>query len=103
DAVYWEVDFRYEKLDIGFEESSLNVVRDRHYKYIHFAAMPDLLFDIENDPEELHNLANDPAYSSVMLKYVKKLLSWRMRNDERTLTNMFIGPEGVTVRPRNYK
>lgn len=101
--VYWEVDFRYEELDICFGESSLNVVRDSHYKYIHFAAMPDLLFDIKNDPEELHNLADDPSYSAVMLKYVKKLLSWRMRNDERTLAHMLVGPEGITVKPRTYK
>ena len=64
--------------------------------------MPDLLFDIENDPDELHNLAEDPSYLEVMLKYVKKLLSWRMENDERTLTHFLVGPEGITVKPKTY-
>ena len=100
--VHWEVDFRYDELGIGFDESSLNVIRDEHYKYVYFAAMPDLLFDLKKDPEELHNLAEDPAYRAVVLKYVQKLLSWRMLNDERTLTHIMVGPKGVVERPRSY-
>ena len=65
--------------------------------------MPDLLFDIKNDPDELHDLAKDPSYTKVMLKYAKKLLSWRMENDERTLAYMLAGTEGITVKPKTYK
>jgi len=65
--------------------------------------MPDLLFDIKNDPDELHNLAANPSYTIVMLKYAKKMLSWRMENDERTLSYMLAGTEGITVKPKTYK
>jgi len=99
---HWEVDFRYDEPGTDFERSSLNVIRDNNYKYVHFAEMPDLLFDIKNDPEELHNLAEDPSYAEIMLKYVKKLLSWRMENDERTLTHLLVGPEGFSVKPKTY-
>jgi hypothetical protein len=70
---------------------------------VYFAAMPDLLFDLKKDPEELHNLAEDPAYTNIVLKYAQKMLSWRMANDERTLTYMLVGPKGVVKRPRSYK
>jgi arylsulfatase A-like enzyme len=102
--VHWEVDFRYkEGLDIDFEASSFNVIRDNHYKYVYFAAMPPLLFDLNNDPDELHNLAGDPSYTETVLKYTQKMLSWRMVNDERTLSHILVSPEGATERPRSLR
>jgi hypothetical protein len=70
------------------------------YKYLHFTAVPLMLFDIKNDPAERHNLAKDPSYSELMSEYVSKLLSWRMRNDERTLTGMRVGPQVLDERGR---
>jgi arylsulfatase A-like enzyme len=99
---HWEVDFRYDEPGTDFERSTLNVIRDNDYKYVYFAEMPDLLFEIKNDPNELFNLAEDPFYTKVMLKYAKKLLSWRMENDERTLTHLRAGPEGFSVQPKTY-
>jgi arylsulfatase A-like enzyme len=109
---HWEVDFRYmqpswgyeppdEKLGIEFEECTFNVIRDENYKYVHFAALPPLFFDLKNDPDELHNLAQDPAYTDLMLSYAQKLISWRMANDERTLTHLMVGPNGVVEKPGN--
>ncbi len=108
--VHWEVDFGYfdeysevlpdEELGLAYKECVFNVIRDDHYKYVHFAAMPPLLFDIKNDPAERHNLAKDANYRELMLEYVSKLLSWRMRNDERTLTGMRVGPQGLNERGR---
>jgi len=107
---HWEYDFRYsgylppgKEPGIDFDKCSLNVIRDEHYKYVYFADMPDLLFDLKKDPEELRNLAEDPAYINIVLKYAQKMLSWRMANDERTLTHMLVGPKGVVKRPRSYK
>ncbi len=100
---HWEVDFRYDEPGTDFERSSLNVIRDNDYKYVHFAEMQDLLFDIKNDPDELHNLAEDPSYTKIVLEYAKKMLSWRMENDERTLSYMLAGTEGITVKPKTYK
>jgi arylsulfatase A-like enzyme len=109
--VHWEVDFRCmepgrdfeppdEKLGIEFDECAFNVIRDENYKYVHFAALPPLFFDLKNDPDELHNLAEDPAYKDLMLKYAQKLISWRMVNDERTLTHLMVGPNGMVEKHR---
>jgi arylsulfatase A-like enzyme len=105
---HWEVDFRYfdeypgvlpaKELRIDAEACSYNVIRDERYKYVHFSALPPLFFDLKQDPHELQNLANDPAYRGHMLEYAQKLLSWRMANDERTLTHLTVGPAGVAER-----
>jgi len=69
-----------------------------YFKYVHFAALPPLFFDLENDPAELHNLAGDSSYAHLILEYAQKMISWRMINDERTLTHMMVGPSGVIER-----
>ncbi len=66
----------------------LGVVQDRRFKYVHFAALPPLLFDLEEDPKQLRNLADNSGYKPIMLVYAQKMLSWRMEDMERTLTGM---------------
>jgi arylsulfatase A-like enzyme len=74
------------------------VIRDRRWKYVHVAALPPLLFDIQNDPTEMHNLAADPAHAGIMLDCAQKMLSWRLRHAERTLTHMQLTARGVVAR-----
>jgi arylsulfatase A-like enzyme len=106
--VHWEVDFGYfdeypavspgKELGLAYGECAFNVIRDAQFKYVHFANMAPLFFDIKNDPEELHNLADDSNNTVLLLEYAQKLLSWRMINDERTLTGMRVGPKGLVER-----
>ena len=103
--VYWEVDFRYlddipecfpdRELGIDATSCAFSVIRDHRYKYVHFADLAPLFFDIENDPYELNNLATDPDYVDLMFEYCSKLLSWRMQNDEKTLSDIMLGPNGA--------
>jgi arylsulfatase A-like enzyme len=103
---HWEFDFRdvpggapEQALGLRLDECCLNVIRDGDYKYVHFAALPPLLFDLRKDPDELHNLADDARHAPVMLRYAQKLLSWRMANDERTLTGVLLTRDGAIARP----
>ena len=41
------------------------------------------------------NRATDPAYNATVLEYAQRLLSFRMRNAERTLTGALVTPQGV--------
>ena len=67
------------------------MLRDDHGKYVQFSgnhAFPAIFFDIDNDPEQLINVAADPAYAPKVLDYAQRMLAWRMRHTERTLTGM---------------
>lgn len=109
-AAHWEWDFRNPELHLAedllglrMEECCLNVVRTSEHKYVHFAGVdqticPPLLFDLEADPDQLTNLAADPAYDAVRAELAGRLLSWRMRHDERTLTGHFLSDSGLVVR-----
>ena len=49
------------------------MLRDRRYKYIHFAAYPPMLFDLDKDPEELNDLADDPTYAEIRADFEARL------------------------------
>lgn len=82
-------------LGLGFDECSLSVIRGRRYKYVHFAGLEPLLFDLEADPDEFHNLAKDPGHAAVVLEYAQKMLSWRLARNDRTLTGLKLTPAGM--------
>ena len=99
--MHWEYDFRDVEdaghetdFGLGFEECGLSVIRDRRYKYVHFAGLPPLFFDIANDPGEMNDLAGDTAHAATVLAYAQKMLSWRMAHGERALTGTKLTPRG---------
>ena len=69
--VHYEFDFRdlhYSKpesaLGVPMDKCALAVVQDEDYKYVHFAALPPLFFDLRKDPGQFVNRADDPAYAA---------------------------------------
>jgi arylsulfatase A-like enzyme len=76
---------------ITLEECSLAVLRDDHGKYVQFSghhAFPAIYFDLDNDPEQLDNVAGEKVYAPTVLDYAQRMLAWRMRHNERTLAGM---------------
>jgi len=107
DAAHWEFDFRNipegenmeETLGLTHHQCTLNVIRDQRYKYVHFTSLPPLFFDLERDPNEFVNQADNPDYLPLVLTYAQKMLSWRMNHDEQTLTHLALTEDGVVSRP----
>ncbi len=50
------------------------MLRDGRYKYIHYVDFDPELYDLENDPEELNNLANQEVYKTILVYYKSQLL-----------------------------
>ena len=42
------------------------MIRHGKWKYVHYATVPPMLFDLEADPEERRDLGRDPAYAQVV-------------------------------------
>ena len=105
--LHYEYDFRdihYSRaetaLGLGMDDASLCVIQDAAGKYVHFAASPPLFFDLELDPDQFHNRADDPAYAARVLDYAQRALSWRLRHADRTLTHFRSTPAGLEQRSR---
>ena len=104
-CVHWEYDFGdvlqgnpEHHFGLSLDECSLAVIRDYNYKYVHFNQLPALLFDLQNDPGELNNLAQHPDYIGVTLTYAQKMLNWHMRNEDRSLTGWLFHENGPSQR-----
>jgi arylsulfatase A-like enzyme len=101
DAVHWEYDFREVEtgaaqriFGLDLDSCSLAVIRDQRFKYVHFAGLRPLLFDLLKDPDELVDRAGDPAYAAMRLEYAERLLAWRARHLDRTLTGVLLTENG---------
>jgi arylsulfatase A-like enzyme len=82
--------------NIPMSHCSLAVGRGATEKYVQFATgrevFPPLLFDLDADPEQQHDLAGEPASADRAWRAAERLLQWRMRTDERELTGHIVDP-----------
>lgn len=70
----------------GGETVEARMVRDKRYKLIHYAGHPPLLFDLETDPEERRNLADDPEHVETRLRLKAMVLDgWNPDEIRRTM------------------
>lgn len=85
--VHWEFDFSARHFQAGDAfglspgDSRLAVIRDEVSKYVHFPGLPDVYFDLVDDPEESVNRASDPGYRSRIEEASRKLLTWSTSRD----------------------
>ncbi|SFC22030.1 choline-sulfatase [Polaromonas sp. OV174] len=97
---------------VGFSEyhalgspSAAYMVTKARYKFHYYVGFPAELFDLQSDPEELVNIASEPAMAHVVAELeleLRKLLDPekidRMaKDDQNTLVNRHGGPEAVRV------
>lgn len=79
---------------VGLEllEANAAILREHRWKYVHFnGGLPPLLFDIESDPFETTNLADDPRHESELLRLSRKMLDHRMSHQFRAHSATVIG------------
>lgn len=107
---HWEFDFRDPEsraaemaLNLKQDQCTMAVQRGTRFKYVQFAALPPLLFDLENDPGEFNDLAASGQHASVALSCAQAMLRWRMLHEERQLTGYKLtAPVPVDVREEPY-
>lgn len=102
DAVHWEYDFRDIQhrgaerwFGIDSRQCNMSIHRSRNYKYVHCAALPPLLFDLQEDPDETRNLAEDPASQPIRQACAEALLSWRAVHLDQQMPSVRLSREGV--------
>jgi arylsulfatase A-like enzyme len=85
-------------LGLPMDDCALMAVQDGSRKYVHFAGLPPLFFDLERDPHGFENLATEPARAAEIRDWAQAALSHRMRHAERTLTHFRASPGGLQDR-----
>jgi choline-sulfatase len=86
-----------------FSPSGIFMVRDARYKLIHYVGYPPQLFDLRDDPDEHHDLADDPAHAGVRAALERELhaicdpeaVDARARADQRRRIDAAGGAEAV--------
>ncbi|MEP4196106.1 MAG: sulfatase-like hydrolase/transferase [Aliishimia sp.] len=78
-----------ERLDLDTAQARLFMVTDARYKLITFGGgIRPMLFDLEEDPNELVDLGENAAYSEVIARLTEAVNTWARRPAQRTtITN----------------
>jgi len=72
DSLYWpRLSTQCEE---GPEHTKAVMVRDERYKYVYRLYEQDQLFDLKEDPQELVNLAGEPAYKEIAARLQLRIL-----------------------------
>ena len=79
-----EVSKEYIKLVDGDDilHPDAKMVRTDRYKYCYYVGNGAELYDLKNDPDEMHNLADDPDYADVVREMKGRILDWMITCDE---------------------
>jgi hypothetical protein len=81
---------------------ALDVARGADVKYVQFSAdssvLPPILFDLVADPDQLHDLVRAGEGTELGWEAARRLVQWRMRNDDRTLAGTVLtAADGVVA------
>jgi arylsulfatase A-like enzyme len=63
-------------------EDAWRGVRTHRYMYARFESKPWVLYDLEKDPYEMHNLVGDPASEAVLKEMEGRLAAWMRRTGD---------------------
>ena len=71
--------------DIGVDQSDARLVMvfDGRWKYIHAETMRPMLFDLETDPQELHDLGDDPDHADQLARLRDLHFEWARQHHTR--------------------
>jgi arylsulfatase A-like enzyme len=68
-----------ELLDLPPYDCRAVMIREQRWKYIHHSRFRPQLFDLQNDPQELVDLGEDPAFEAQRETMRQLLVDWRGR------------------------
>ena len=88
-----------ERLAQPIDRCRMTMVRSERWKYLAYDGFRAQLFDLQNDPQELHDLGADPAYAAVREEHLGYLFDW-LRGLKRRTT---ISHEEIDLRGQRFR
>jgi len=72
------------RLEVAVEDANMIMVATRRWKLVHFlGGFRPMLFDLEQDPQELADLGESTDHTAVLDEMYDHLLHWATRNSQR--------------------
>ncbi len=71
-------------LEVAPRDARLFMIADERWKYVHAIGFRPMLFDLQEDPNELNDLGADPAYEGQRATLADALGEWALRLSQRT-------------------
>ncbi len=99
------------QVKIGPEHTKATMCRTRDYKYVRRLYEHDELYDLKNDPHQLHNLIDDPEFKDVILELKERTLTWYQetcdivpfQQDQRFSLEDVLSMRGITLDERTME
>ncbi|MFJ2339751.1 alkaline phosphatase family protein [Pseudomonas protegens] len=88
-----------ERLGQPIDRCRMTMVRSERWKYLAYDGLRPQLFDLHNDPQELHDLGADPAYAAVREEHLGYVLEW-LRGLKRRTT---ISHQEIDLRGQRFR
>ena len=85
------------EFNIKPSEARGTMIRTKEWKYIHHEAFRPELYDLKKDPEELHDLGEDPAYENIR----RQMQSYMFESLRRRKTHTTYSDKKMEIRARN--
>jgi len=73
-----------ELLDVDQKDARLVMVCDKRWKYVYCEKFRPMLFDLENDPNELNDLGGYPDYEDIRKMMEERVFAWARQHHART-------------------
>lgn len=70
-------------LNVPIADARLVMVRDERWKFIYVQGMRPMLFDLQNDPNELQDLGAEPSLETVRARMQDAILQWSLQHHNR--------------------
>jgi arylsulfatase A-like enzyme len=109
-AAHSEYDFREVEggapesyLGLKLDQCTMSAIRTISAKYVHFAGLRSLLFDLDADPHELNNLADQPEHLALQQTLMARMLDWRLSFARREMTGIALTSRGVVEAERDRR
>jgi arylsulfatase A-like enzyme len=71
------------ELEVDQKDARLIMACDRRWKYVHCEGFRPILFDLENDPQELEDVGDDPRFEDVRERMRDAISAWARQHHNR--------------------
>ncbi|MGB7182150.1 MAG: sulfatase-like hydrolase/transferase [Burkholderiaceae bacterium] len=90
----------FSRLDRTLDNCNMTMAYDGRYKLFHHPGLPSQLYDLQEDPQELHDLGGDPGYAAVREQLKGQLLDWSasLKNRVPVSAEMMKKKQGLSFR-----